>query len=81
MEAAQVRLESSWVVLGRPDPAYEEQKSRRTASGSPGGGEGEEWFGDETTLREFPPLRAAWARRGQQQIVVISGRNARRVAR
>jgi transposase len=41
------------------------------------GGEG--WFGDETTLREFPPRRAAWAKRGQQQIVVISGRNARRV--
>jgi transposase len=41
------------------------------------GGEG--WFGDETTLREFPPLRAAWARRSQQQIVFISGRNARRV--
>lgn len=40
---------------------------------------GEVWFGDETTLREFPPLRAAWARHGQQQIVVISGRNARRV--
>ncbi len=40
---------------------------------------GEVWFGDETTLREFPPLRAAWARQGQQQIVVISGRNARRV--
>jgi transposase len=40
---------------------------------------GEVWFGDETTLREFPPLRAAWARRGQQQVVVISGRNARRV--
>jgi len=40
---------------------------------------GEVWFGDETTLREFPPLRAVWARRGQQQIVVISGRNARRV--
>lgn len=37
------------------------------------------WFGDETTVREFPPLRAAWARRGQQQIVVISGRNSRRV--
>jgi hypothetical protein len=30
-------------------------------------------------LREFPPLRAAWAKRGQQPIVVISGRNARRV--
>jgi transposase len=41
------------------------------------GGEG--CFGDETTLREFPPLRASWAKRGQQQIVVISGRNARRV--
>jgi len=37
------------------------------------------WCGDETTVREFPPLRAAWARRGTQQVVVISGRNARRV--
>jgi len=36
-------------------------------------------MGDETTLREFPPLRAAWARCGEQQVVVISGRNARRV--
>ena len=26
-----------------------------------------------------PPLRAAWSRRGQQQVVVISGRNGRRV--
>ena len=34
---------------------------------------------DETTLRELPPLRAAWARRGEQAIVEISGRNARRV--
>jgi transposase len=40
---------------------------------------GEVWFGDETTLREFPPLRAGWAKRGQQQEVVVSGRNARRV--
>lgn len=40
---------------------------------------GEVWFGDETTLREFPPLRAGWSRRGQQATVVISGRNARRV--
>lgn len=39
----------------------------------------EVWFGDETTLREFPPLRASWAKRGQQRTVVISGRNARRV--
>jgi transposase len=35
--------------------------------------------GDETTLREFPPLRAAWSKRGAQATVVISGRNARRV--
>lgn len=40
---------------------------------------GEVWCGDETTLREFPPLRAGWARRGEQAAVVISGRNARRV--
>lgn len=40
---------------------------------------GEVWFGDETTVREFPPLRAAWSRRGEQQVVLISGRNGRRV--
>jgi transposase len=39
---------------------------------------GEIWVGDETALREFPPLRAAWSQRGQQAVVVISGRNARR---
>jgi len=39
---------------------------------------GEIWVGDETALREFPPLRAAWSKRGQQAGVVISGRNARR---
>jgi transposase len=41
------------------------------------GGEG--WFGDETTRREFPPLRAGGAQRGEQREVVISGRNGRRV--
>jgi transposase len=40
---------------------------------------GSVWFADETALREFPPLRAAWARRGEQAEVTISGRNARRV--
>lgn len=30
-------------------------------------------------MREFPPLRAAWSRRGQQQVVLISGRTSRRV--
>ncbi len=33
---------------------------------------------DETTLRHLPPLRAAWALRGQQASVRISGTNARR---
>ena len=37
------------------------------------------WVGDETTLRELPPVRSAWAKRGEQAIVLISGRNARRV--
>lgn len=37
------------------------------------------WFGDETTLRELPPLRSGWGRRGEQTTVVISGRNERRV--
>ena len=37
------------------------------------------WCGDETTVREFPPLRAAWAKRGQQRVGVISGRKGRRV--
>jgi transposase len=40
---------------------------------------GEVWVGDETALREFPPLRASWSKRGTQAVVLISGRNARRV--
>jgi transposase len=39
---------------------------------------GEVWVADETALREFPPLRAGWSRRGDPAKVVISGRNARR---
>lgn len=34
---------------------------------------------DETDVLLFPPLRAAWAERGRQAKVRISGRNARRV--
>jgi transposase len=34
---------------------------------------------DETTVREFPPLRAGWSQRGQQAMVTTSGRNAQRV--
>lgn len=39
---------------------------------------GEVWVGDETALREFPPLRAGWGRRGEPAVVAISGRNQRR---
>jgi transposase len=35
-------------------------------------------FEDETLLREFPPLRCAWAKRGEQAVVAITGNNARR---
>src|SRR5437762_13549551 len=34
---------------------------------------------DETDLLLFPPLRAAWALRGEPAVVELSGRNARRV--
>src|SRR5260370_15728250 len=60
----------------RPTPskkAVAEQAAAMVAAG------GEVWFGDETTRREYPPLRAGWARRGEQRVLVISGRNARRV--
>ena len=40
---------------------------------------GQVWAGDEPALREFPPLRAAWAPVGDQAAVVLTGRNGRRV--
>ena len=39
---------------------------------------GEVWVADETALREFPPLRARWSRRGSPSVVLISGKNPRR---
>jgi transposase len=36
-------------------------------------------FVDETFLRQFPPLRAAWAPQGEQARVPITGENAKRV--
>ena len=36
-------------------------------------------FEDETILRWFPPLRYTWAFRGEQAVVPITGRNAKRV--
>ena len=35
-------------------------------------------FADATRLRLFPPLRAAWARVGEQAAVPVTGRNAQR---
>lgn len=35
-------------------------------------------FCDESLLREFPPLRSAWTKRGRQARVAITGNNARR---
>ena len=36
-------------------------------------------FLDATVLRWFPPLRHAWSFRGEQAVVPITGRNAKRV--
>ena len=36
-------------------------------------------FIDWTLWRLFPPLRAAWSRRGEQALVPITGQNAKRV--
>jgi hypothetical protein len=36
-------------------------------------------FIDATTLRWFPPLRFAWGFEGEQVVVKITGRNAKRV--
>ncbi len=41
---------------------------------------GEAWVGDETVVRAFPPLRAAWSNRGAQAVVAVSGRNAPRTS-
>lgn len=35
-------------------------------------------FEDETVLREFPPLRACWAKRGERAVVPVTGTNAKR---
>jgi transposase len=36
-------------------------------------------FVDATRLRLFPPLRSVWARKGEQALVPVTGRNAKRV--
>jgi transposase len=39
---------------------------------------GEVWFADETALREVPPWRAGWSKRGPPATGLSSGRNGRR---
>jgi transposase len=73
LEAAQVRAGPPRPSVRRKKDVVSEQARATLAAG------GEVWCGDETALREFPPLRAAWAKRGEQATVVISGRNSRRV--
>jgi transposase len=72
VETAQVRPRPA-----RPGPRGEKGGGAERAAATLAAG-GEVWVGDETALREFPPLRAAWSQRGAQAAVVISGRNARR---
>jgi transposase len=73
VEAAEVPARAAGPGLPGKKAAVAERAAAVLSAG------GEVWVGDETALREFPPLRAAWARVGQQAAVVISGRNARRV--
>jgi transposase len=72
LEAPKVRPRTPGPGLCRKKGAVAERAGEVLTAG------GSVWFGDETTLREFPPLRAAWAPVGEQAEVVISGRNARR---
>lgn len=67
-------------VIDRPDPDHAEKQeavvTQATAMLARGG---ELWDGDETTTREFPPLRAAWSLVGVQAVVPLTGNNPRRV--
>ncbi len=75
-----------WLVLEAPAlclsgacAAHRSEKrgiSRRLSRKQPGDAV---LFMDWTLLRLFPPLRAAWSRRGEQALVPITGQNAKRV--
>lgn len=59
-------LETAQVCVGQARPGLRGKKGALVARVQQAQTEGKEvWVGDETTLREFPPLRSAWARRGQ----------------
>ena len=60
-------LETPPVRVGTPRPGLRRKKggiAQRAAAMLEAGGE--VWVGDETAVREYPPLRAAWSRRGEQ---------------
>lgn len=73
METSQIRSGATRPGLHSKKAALSERAQQVLAAG------GQVWIGDESTLREFPPLRAAWSRKGIQRLVEISGRNSRRV--
>ena len=65
----------------RPDPAHAEKRGAVVAQAAAvRAAGGEAWVGDETAVRAFPPLRAAWSNRGAQAVVAVSGRNAPRTS-
>jgi hypothetical protein len=60
-------------VLARRDPSEGKGAIKRLIRHVPGGRV--VLFEDETILRELPPLRAGWAKGGEQVVVPITGRN------
>ena len=72
LETAAVRAGTPRSRLCRKKGAVIAQAAAMLAAG------GEVWVADETALREFPPLRAGWSKRGAPAMVLISGRNPRR---
>ncbi len=69
-------------VLAYPDPnwkakcRYIRRRVRRIRAQHP---DAVILFVDETDLRELPPLRAGWAKRGQRFKIPITGNNSKRV--
>ena len=71
-------LEASTLRLCRACPARRPEKRALVRAMKALPADGRLLILDETTLRHLPPLRAAWALRGRQAEVRISGKNARR---
>jgi hypothetical protein len=65
-------------LLAHRDPHRREKKGRYASWCKPSPPGTVVLFEDEAILREFPPLRASWAKIGQRSLVLISGSNGRR---